>query len=419
MAAPFPSTWEELAPSWSELDSLYSRGVFVELGAFTGFTLDDEFLGRLDFNPLDGDIAYRDVSESAYSVSVSRGRNRDLERTNAGSVNVQFRNENRRFDPRNPDSDIVEYVVPRRPVRVSVNAVPVFTGFVDDWNFDYSPGGQSTASLVGSDGFSLFARQVNSGGSAVEETSSERIDRVLDQIIVNWPADRRDIDLGGTTLGAGLLEGNVLTYLNDVESSESGLLFMTKDGRVGFRGRLVQPIENAVTFSDSTDGIRYQDIQISYGSDLLVNRSTVTSAAGSATAEDATSIAVYGAVENDLTTLLSSELQLQGLADYIVARYGQPEYRFENISVDLKTLSSSQLDEILGLELGDQANVLFTPNRIGSTISIRNKIIGISHAISVDTHIISFSFEALPFEFFILDDEVFGRLDDDAGVLGF
>jgi hypothetical protein len=416
---PLASTWAGLEDSWAGLDSLWSRGVFVELGAFTGLTLDDPVQGRLDGNALDGDIAYVDVSGKAFSVSVNRGRNRDLERTNAGVVGVQFRNEDRAFDPRNPDSFLTQYVVPRKPVRVSVNGAIAFTGLVDDWNFDYSLGGQSVASLSGSDGFSTFARQVNAGGSAVEELSSDRIDRVLDQSTVNWPADRRDLDTGSTTLAAGLLEGNALTYLNEVEASESGLIFITKDGSFGFRQRLVPTVTDAVEFTDNGPGIKYEDIQISYGSELLANRSTVTSVAGTATAEDATSIVTYGITERDVTTLLSSNTQLQALADYIVARYGNPEYRIDNVTVNLRAVTPSQMNDVLGLELGDQADVVFTPNDIGSPIAIRSRIIGISHNVGADRHLMSFAFEALPFEFFILDDAVFGKLDNTDGVLGF
>jgi hypothetical protein len=419
MSLPLTSTWAALPDTWAGLDSLWARGVFVELGAFTGLTLDDENLGRLDFNPLDGDIAYRDVSDKAFSVSVNRGRNRDLERTNAGVVSVAFRNEDRRFDPRNEDSDLLPYIVPRKPMRVSVNGDPVFTGLVDDWNFDYEPGGQSVASLSGSDGFSTFARQVNAGGSAVEEGSGARIERVLDQITVNWPAGKRDIEDGNTTLAAGDLEDNALTYLNLIEESEAGLIFMTKDGDFGFRERLIQPITDAVKFTDSTEGIPYQDIEISYGSELLANRSTVTSVAGTATAENATSVVTYGVTEKDIDTLLSSVPQLEALADYIVARYGEPEYRFERVTVNLRALNSHQLDDALGLELGDQADVVFRPNNIGQTIAIRNRVIGISHDIGVDRHTMSFAFEALPFDFFILDDAVFGKLDNTDGVLGF
>jgi hypothetical protein len=50
---------------------------------------------------------------------------------------------------------------------------------------------------------------------------------------------------------------------------------------------------------------------------------------------------------------------------------------------------------------------------------LRNRIIGISHDVTVSEHFITFNFESLPFTFFILDDATFGILDDDAGVLGF
>jgi len=393
--------------------------VTVELGAFTGFTLDDPVLGLLDTGVLDGDIDFVDVTDDVFSVSVSRGRNRDLERTNAGVVGVSFRNESRRFDPRNPDSDLLEYVVPRKPVRVLAAGTAVFTGLMDDWNFDYSLGGQSVASLSGSDGFSTFARQVNAGGSAVEEGSGARINRVLDQITVNWPADRRDIEDGDTTLEAGVWEDNALTYLNLVEESEQGLIFITKDGRFGFRSRLFQPTDEATRFTDDGTGIPFTDIQIAFGSELLVNRATASSTAGEATALNATSIVQLGITEKDFTTLLSTEAQLQGLVDFVVARFGLPEYRVENVTVNLRSVSTEQETELLGLELGSEAQVVFTPNGIGDPVSLRYRVIGISHDVSPDSHTMSFAFQELQFQFFVLDDDVFGILDGTEAVLGF
>ena len=393
--------------------------VVVELGAFNGFTLDSPTLGLLDTGILDGGIDFVDVSDEVFGVSVNRGRNRDLERTNAGSLGVAFRNESRRFDPRNTASDIVTYIVPRRPVRVFAFGSAVFTGVVDDWNFDYGPGGDSVASLSGADGFAEFARQVNAGGSAIEESSGDRIERVLDQVTVNWPADRRDIQDGNTTLAAGVLEGNALTYLNEVEESEQGLIFMTKTGDVAFRERLFQPTTDAVTFTDDGTGIPFEGIQVAFGTELMANRSEVTSVAGTAVAEDATSQVTYGVIERNFDTLLSSFAQLEALADYIVGRYANPEYRVENITVNLRTVTTEQRDELLALELGDESVVSFTPNGIGDPISLRYRIIGISHDVGVDRHNMSFNFEQLQFQFFVLDDPVFGKLDNTEAVLGF
>jgi hypothetical protein len=391
--------------------------VTVELGSFNGFTLDDPVLGLLDSGILDGGISYVDVTDSLISVSTNRGRSRDLERTNAGGVSVSLRNEDRAFDPLNSGAEYGAYVVPRKPVRVLADGSAVFTGLADDWNFTYSMDGISVASLDGSDAFSLFAREENAGGSAVQEGSGARVERVLDQLTIAWPTLERDVDTGNTTLLAGDVDGNALSYLQSVEESEAGLIFMSKDGKVVFRERLIQPVSSAVMFGDDI-GIPYDGIEIVYGTEQLANEVTVTSAAGTATAVSATSQVTYGvtAVSKDTLLILGD---LQGLADYIVARYAVPEYRIERIRVNMRALSSEQQASVLGLELGDQADVRFTPNRVGTSISIRNRIIGVSHDVSVDSHYVSFAFEELPFAFFILDDAVFGKLDDDAGVLGF
>jgi len=118
-------------------------------------------------------------------------------------------------------------------------------------------------------------------------------------------------------------------------------------------------------------------------------------------------------------TLLSSVPQLEALADYIVFRYGVPEYRIERVTVNLNRLGQAETDEVLGLELGDQAGVVFQPPGPGGPVALRNRIIGIAHDVGLSEHLVTFNFESLPFVFFILDDATFGKLDDDAGVLGF
>jgi hypothetical protein len=391
----------------------------VELGSFTGLTLDDPQLGRLDFNPLDGGIAFEEIPQGVVSVSTSRGRNRDLERTNAGSVSVSLRNFDRFFDPQS-DNAFARFVVPRRPVRVLAEGSAVFQGFIDDWSFSYSPGGNSVASFSGSDGFGIFARNINAGGSAVEELTGARLNRVLDQLSVNWPAGERDIEDGNSTLAAGDLTDNVLSYISDVvEGSEQGLVFMSKDGKVAFRERLIQPVTSTVVFTDNGPGIPYEDVQISYGTDLMVNQAVVTFPGGTAVSEDLTSQVTYGITEKTLDTQLSNLAQAEAIADYLIARYAEPEYRIGSVTVNLRALTPSQVDDVLGLELGDQADIVFTPNRVGGAIALRNRVIGIAHDVGILEHRVTFNFEELPFDFFILDSATFGKLDDDAGVLGF
>jgi hypothetical protein len=380
--------------------------------------LDDPEQGILDTDVLDGDIDFEEIPQGVVSVSTSRGRNRDLERTNAGSLSVSLRNQDRFFDPRG-GSVFAPFVEPRNPVRVLADGTAVFTGLIDDWSFSYSPGGDSVASFQASDAFALFARNVNDGDAAPEELTGARLNRVLDQVRVNWPPLDRDIDDGNSTLEAGVVDDNTLNYLsNVVEASEQGLVFMSKDGKVAFRERLTTPAFSPVDFRDDGLGVPYEDVQISFGTDLMVNQAIVTAPDGTAISEDATSQVRYGIIERTLDTQLSTLSQAEGIADFIISRYANPEYRVESVTVNLRTLTPEQVGDVLQLELGDQARLVFTPNALGTAIEVANRVIGISHDVGFFEHRVTFNFEVLPFTFFILDDPAFGILDGE-GVLGF
>ena len=391
--------------------------VVVEFGTFTGFTLDDPVLGLLDTGILDGEVDFETVPQGITSVSVTRGRDKDIGRTSAGSLSLGLRNEDRFFDPF--VGTFKEYTLPRLPVRVQAGGTAIFTGYVDDWNYSYTPDGDSTAEVSATDYFSRFARQVNAGGSAVEEGTGARLGRILDQLTLNYLGGR-DIDAGNSTLAAGEIgTDSALEYmLNIVEQSEQGLVFMGKDGTFTFRERLVDPTTDDVVFSD-TNGIPFSALEVEYGSEDLVNQAIVTGPNGTATAEDLTSQVVYGITALEIDTQLSSLTGQQGLADFMITRYSEPEYRFRNLTTNLLGLSQTQQDDVLALEIGDQVDVVFTPNGIGDAISIRNRIIGISHEIGIDTHVVRFNFEKLPFTFFVLDDPEFGKLDEADVVLGF
>jgi len=77
---------------------------------------------------------------------------------------------------------------------------------------------------------------------------------------------------------------------------------------------------------------------VNYGSELLYNQAVVTSGELSAQAGNDRSQIAYGVTSVELDTLVSTEAQLQNLADFLVQKYGDPEYRFETISVNLDTV---------------------------------------------------------------------------------
>lgn len=386
----------------------------VELGAIEGFILDDPVAGVLDNTVYTlGGVVFKDITDRVISLSTDRGKNRDLDRFNSGSLNVTLNNDDRAFDPNYASSPFAGAIVPRREVRVTVDGVRTITTTIDDWNYSYSPDGDSRAEIQATDEFTLLARQVLTGGTATPQLSGARVSAVLDMDSVAWPADKRNIDAGVSVLGADVFEGNALSYLQKISDSEQGLLFVGKDGDLVFLDRLdATPTTDSVTnFADDGSGIPFTLTAVNYGSELLYNQSIVVSNAGTATADNDRSQTAYGVTSVELDTLVSTQGQLQNLADFLVQKFGDPEYRFETIRVNLDTVGSANKATCLGLEIGDIINITFTPNNIGSPIQQYGQIIRINHEIETSRHDMFISVSSLDWTFLVLDDSVFGKLD--------
>src|SRR6056297_2398845 len=138
----------------------------VEIGTIRGFVLDSPEQGVLGEDRLGG-LEFVDVTEKLSSVSIQRGKNRDLERYSAGSLDVSFHNEDRYFDP---VSGTAIDLVPRVPIRVLMDGTAQFYGSVNDWNFNYSVAGKSDANVTASDDFQFLAnRPIDAGGSAIQQ----------------------------------------------------------------------------------------------------------------------------------------------------------------------------------------------------------------------------------------------------------
>jgi hypothetical protein len=78
------------------------------------------------------------------------------------------------------------------------------------------------------------------------------VNAILDRPEVAWPSGRRDIDTGASTFGADVVDQGreTLEYLQLIEASELGQLFMTKTNDVAFRERNRGVMLADITFSD-------------------------------------------------------------------------------------------------------------------------------------------------------------------------
>ncbi len=384
--------------------------------------LDDPIAGQLDNSEwtLGGEVFF-DVTPRVRGYSINRGKSRQLDRYSAGGASVVLDNNDRYFDPTFAASPYYGQIIPRRQVRITANNIVQYYGLVDDWNLDFAPQGDSTAEAVVSDGFTLLAQQTLTGSTATSQLSGARINAVLDSADVLWPSDRRNIDAGEQLLVADVIPDDtpVLQYLQQVETSEFGHLFISKSGDVVFKDRngVVPNSSSLVIFTDDGSGIRYTGLQVVYGSELLYNQVVATNyGATQVTANDTDSQDEYGIFTLTQDGLLMDDASLIDWAVYNVNQYSQPEFRFERLDVNLSEITTEQATQVLGLELGSVVQISFTPNGIAPAIVKYAEVIAIAHAADVVAHRVSLGFSTLDYASFVLDDAVFGKLD--TGTLG-
>jgi hypothetical protein len=403
--------------------------VKVELGLNLGqgdpfsFVLDDAIRGELDNTDFTlGGERFFDISERLVTTSIRRGKSQALDRIDAGVVAITVDNSDRTFDPLYPDGPFFGQLIPRRSVRISANNQPVFLGFIDDFDIQYEPGKQSVVRIDVSDALSVLANSGLEEFTPESELSGARINAVLDRPEVAWPEELREIDPGNSVmLDVDVQEGTgTLEYLQLVSSSEFGDIFIGKAGRIIFRERNAVPNVPDLTFSDEladASEIQFADVNIVFGSENLYNRISLENAdlfPEEAFAEDADSQAIFGPRTFQQSGLLVQEPeQLQFLADFLLARFKEPQYRFEAVTVVLDTLTTENQDRVLDLEIGDIVNVRFEPSDIPPAIEQLVKIIGINHDWNPASKNITFALERLDFAIFILDNEVLGVLDQD------
>jgi hypothetical protein len=382
------------------------------------FTLNDTVKGLLDNSRyyLAGNVFY-DVTQYITNISSNRGKNRELSRFNAGQFSATFKNRNRYFDPTYTGSPFYGQIVPRRAIRYSVDDIVQFVGVVDDWDLTYTLDGNNEATVTAYDGFTKFANQTLTGGTATSELSGTRIGKVLDDPKVNWGAANRNIDAGNETLQADVIAStqDVLQYINLIETTEGGQFFVDKNGNATWKARnSIWTTTTAATIADDGSGIPYTGIQVVYGSELLYNQVSYSRLnGGTAVANDYTSQSSYGIrALTDNGLLNNSDDALANMAAYTANLYRNPEFRFEQVDFALHDMSPSNRATLLNLEIGSVVTIKFTPAGVPPTISKYAAVIGINHSsVYTGNHTMSVKFQTLDVATFVLDSAVFGLLD--------
>jgi hypothetical protein len=389
-------------------------------GFGTPFQLDDAFYGVLDTAGRGtlGGLTFVDLTSIVESVNITRGRNRQLDQFNAGTATIAFNNQTQVLNPSNTASPYYPYVLPRCPVQILANGITIYTGLVTDWNLDYDISNKDMMYASCADNFTVLANQALNAVTPSAETTGVRINTVLDLPEINYQG-ARSIDTGSSTLGAFAIDQDTvcLNYLQQVNTSEQGYLFMSANGTLTFKGRssVLNPVAGANFNTDGT-GLPYQTLVNQYGDELLYNYVITQSPAGAVqTTSSATSIALYQAQQYALTNLLNSTTtEVAGLGNYLLGKYQNPVLRFTGLSSQLTALSTDNQNVALTLDLTSICSVvknfvIGTPATETQTLIVS----GVSHNITPGSHIISYTFESTDGnQYLTLDDNIFGTLDN-------
>jgi hypothetical protein len=392
---------------------------FTESGASAPFfTLDDPVLGVLDSpaGVLGGAEVLVDVTPFVKNFSIQRGKSRELDKYGAGQASVAFNNNDRTFDPTFAASPFFGQVAPRRQIRISVDNIIQFEGTIDDWNIAYEQGGNSIAVCNAFDGIANLANLEVEGLTLTQGFTDEQIDQVLDNI--NWPTSKRDLDTGGATLaGQTIPDGeNALGLLQKMTDSEPGDLFVSKSGDVKFVGRNTSFRSGDIVLTDDGSEISYTGVSVVFGTELLFNSWLMSNLTDELTVTSPSSISLYGERDTSRETFLESVVDLETLGEFLVNKYQDPEYRFDTLQINLKTVSPTQRAELLGLELGEVVLVEFTPGGIAPAIERYGKVIKTNTQFADNFEVLEIGLEEVAGALLILDDPEFGKLG--TGLLG-
>lgn len=203
-----------------------------------------------------------------------------------------------------------------------------------------------------------------------------RAGRILDLAAV--PAGDRTLDAGTTTLQATSLAGTALAYLQKIEATELGEVFVTRDGKVRLLGRQASftgtYLTSQASFVDDPPAgaeVAYREGGPVYdvADDDMLTRATVSRDGSVAvTFYDAAAKAEFGWLDFTADGLLHDSDVYSGFyAEWIVNTHKAPTTRAGTIEIAPAIAPTTAYPKVLGLEIGDRVTVKRRP-KVGAAI---------------------------------------------------
>lgn len=143
-------------------------------------------------------------------------------------------------------------------------------------------------------------------------------------------------------------------------------------------------------------GIPFTELTIAYGSENLYNQVQVIGVNATAIKNDTTGQSRYGlktySQTDNLTTSLTKPSEI---AASLLAEWRLPEYRAEDITLALESLTSAQQNLVLAVELRDVVRVVFKPSNSGDVVDKYYQVLGIRGNTDVERDSLTFTLGSL------------------------
>jgi hypothetical protein len=242
------------------------------------FTLDDDALGILDEDFLDGSTTFFDITQYVVNVSIKRGRNSQDEQFGASTcvITIDDLKGQDRFSVANNSSPYWNAdrgrlgFEPRRKVRISRNGEYLFNGFIVHYNTVFEIDNHNMISVECADAFLNLSTTAINEFTPPAEKSGARVDRILGLPEIGYPAiPAAIIETGVANLSSiPVTSQTPLAYFNSlIESAEQGRLYIDRNGALVWEARTPQSTESSPTiiFSDNDETkIAYETLEVIY-----------------------------------------------------------------------------------------------------------------------------------------------------------
>lgn len=355
-----------------------------------GWSLGYGSLGNLQLGEADDPELYINVAADVRSITINRGRSRQLDHYQPGTATVVLNNRSRTYDPLNLSGTYVSggvtQIQPGRRIKIkathptTLTQYTIFTGTVREWQLGYDRT-DATTTLVCSDAITDLAK-IN----ITTTTSAGLSGFAAGEVFGASGLGLVSVDAGVSTLQATTFTDEIaLSAIQIIEKSEQGAVYADESGILQFDSRhaiLTETRSNTSQATFGTGNLPYTDIALDYDSDMIRNSVTATRTGGTAqTDTDATSITTYGKRSYSLSGLaVSTDVQALSIADYLVLAYKDPAVRVTSIEF-APQYHADTMTQALSRQLRDRVTVTFAPPG-GGTISQQLFIEGISHRVS-------------------------------------